>query len=49
MELLLEDRQIATQDEIDLVCHINGWTEESMENILYVRCGYRDFEQLENE
>lgn len=49
MELLLVDREIATRGEIDIVCCINGWTEKSMEDILYVRCGYRDFEQLENE
>ena len=49
MELLLVDRQIATREEINLVCCINGWTEKTMCDILYVRCGYRDFEQLENE
>ena len=49
MELLLLYRQIATRDEIDLVCHINGRNEKTMEDILYVRCGYRSFEQLENE
>jgi hypothetical protein len=47
MELMLEDSQIATQDEIDLVCKINGYNEKTMEDILYVRTGYRCFEWLE--
>lgn len=49
MELMLEDSQLATRDEIDLVCKINGYNEKSMRDILYVRTGYRNFEWLEEE
>lgn len=36
---------IATEEEIDLVTSINGYNEESLDDILYVRTGYRDLEQ----
>ena len=37
--------EIATEDEIDLVTTINGYNEETFNDILYVRTGYRDMEQ----
>ena len=40
---------IATEDEVSLVTSINGYNEESMEDILYSRTGYRDFDQLIEE
>lgn len=40
---------IATENEIDLVSSINGWNETTMCDILYVRTGYRSFDQLEEE
>jgi hypothetical protein len=36
---------IATEDEIDLVTAINGYNEETLNDILYVKTGYRDMEQ----
>ena len=36
---------IANEKEIELVTRINGWNEESFNDILYVRAGYRDLEQ----
>ncbi len=42
----LTERGIATDDEISLVLAINGATEESMNDILYARTGYRNFEQM---
>lgn len=36
---------IATEEEINLVTTINGYNEESLNDILYVRTGYRDMEQ----
>lgn len=36
---------IATEEEIDLVTAINGYNEETLDDILYVRTGYRDLEQ----
>lgn len=40
---------IATEDEVSLVTSINGYNKESMEDILYSRTGYRDFDQLLEE
>lgn len=40
---------IATEAEINLVTDINGWNEEAMNDIIYVRTGYRDIEQYEEE
>lgn len=37
---------IATDDEIDLVTKISGKTEENLNQILYVRTGYRDLKQM---
>lgn len=47
-EMLIEFR-IATQDEIDLVSNINGYSLETMEDILYARTGLRDIEQFCDE
>lgn len=44
---LLEVYGIATEEEIDLVTSINGYTEETLNDILYVRTGYRDITQFE--
>lgn len=39
----LVDNCIATEDEITLVVKINGSTSEQLDNILFVRTGYTDF------
>lgn len=36
---------IATEEEIKLVTNINGWNEDSLNDIIYVRSGYRDMKQ----
>lgn len=41
----LVNYEIATGDEIDLVTTINGYNEEALDDILFVRTGYRDIEQ----
>ena len=46
---ILVGYEIATEDEIRLVCSINGYNIETMEDILYVRTGYRSFDQLLEE
>jgi hypothetical protein len=38
--------EIATEDEIQLVTKINGWNEESLNDIIYVKTGYRNMEQM---
>lgn len=40
---------IATKEEIILVTKINGYTGETLNDILYVRTGYRSFEQIQEE
>lgn len=45
-EDFLIESEIATVEEIDLVLKINGHTLETLNDILYVRTGYRDIEQL---
>ncbi len=36
---------IATEEEMRLVCSINGTSIESLESIIYVRVGYRTHDQ----
>ena len=45
----LVDDGIATEEEIQLVTDINGYSVETMLAILYARTGYRNFEQMEDE
>lgn len=47
LEDYLVDTGIATQAEIDLVCNINGYNLESLEDILYCRTGYRSLDQIQ--
>lgn len=49
MWTLLETYGIATTEEISLVTSIVGTNEKAMLDILYVRTGYRNFEQYEEE
>jgi len=42
---LLVDHEVATEDEIYLVCSINGHNVKSLESILYSRVGFRSLEQ----
>ena len=47
-DLLLE-YGIATEEEVELVCAINGTNTRTLEEILYVREGIRDFTDLLEE
>lgn len=42
---LIIDNNIATEDELKLISYINGWRLETLEDVLYVRTGYRDAQQ----
>lgn len=42
----LIDTDIATEDELCLVCSIIGTSIESLESVLYSRTGYRSLEQI---
>ena len=37
---------IATGEELRLVTCINGYSEDTMESVIYARTGYRSLEQL---
>ena len=41
----IKDYDIATEDELQLVTTINGYSIESLNDIIYVRTGYHDIEQ----
>ena len=43
----LVERGITTDEELQLVTSGWGYTLETLETVLYVRTGYRSFEQLE--
>lgn len=43
---ILIEYGVATEEEIDLVTAINGYNDEAVNDILYVRTGYRDLEQI---
>ena len=42
----LEEMGIATINEINLVTTINGYNIDTINDIIYVRTGYRDFDSL---
>lgn len=41
----ITENGIATEGEISLVTNINGWNEESLNDIIYARTEYHDAEQ----
>ena len=42
----LTEAGIATEEELRLITAINGYNEETFYDVLYVRTGYRSFDQL---
>ncbi len=46
---LIVDLNIATDDEINLVTDINGYSEETLMDIIYARTGLRSLEQVFDE
>ena len=45
----LIDEGIATNDELQLVTDLMGYSEDTMYAVLFSRTGYRNFEQMEDE
>ena len=43
----LIELEIVTENEIALVCCINGYAMDTLNDILYARTGYRDIEDIE--
>ena len=46
---ILIDNGVAKMNEVDLVCDIMGNSIDTLQDILYVRTGYRTFEQYMDE
>lgn len=42
----LIEQEIATEDEISLVTQINGYSIDTLNDILYARTGYQDLDAL---
>ena len=40
------DNGIATQDELQLVTDINGYSVDTLNDVLYARTGYRNIDQI---
>ena len=45
----LVEQGIATEEELELVTNINGYSVETLNDVIYARTGYHDVEQLEDE
>ena len=45
----LENRGIATNEEMQLVTDINGYSVETLNDVLYARTGYRSLKQMDEE
>lgn len=43
---ILREYEIASEETITVVVNINGYTEDTMLDILYATTGFRNFEQL---
>lgn len=42
----LVENQFFTEDELQLLCSINGAKEDTLNDAIYARYGFRDFDQL---
>lgn len=45
-DTIVEEYGIATWEELELVTAIDGYNEDTLNNVIYVRTGYRNIEQL---
>jgi len=45
----LESNGLFNTNELDLVTNINGYSVETLNDMIYARYGYRDLEQLIDE
>lgn len=42
---ILVEYEIATEEELKLICGINGFNKGSLNDVLYYKTGYRDLNQ----
>ena len=47
--MLVDTFNIATNEELELITNINGLNIEALNEVIYVRTGYHDIEQLMEE
>lgn len=40
--------EIATEEELQLITNINGFTVETLEDVLYAKIGYRSWDQFQD-
>lgn len=45
----LVNNSVATQDELELITSINGYSIDTLNDVIYARTGYRNLEQLQDE
>ena len=43
----ITDEGIATDEELQLITSINGYNIEALNDVIYIRSGYRSMEQFE--
>ena len=48
-DIIVYEYGIATEEELSLVTAIDGYNEDTLNNVIWVRTGYRDIEQLLEE
>ena len=46
---LLIEYGVATQEELELITCINGYDIDTLNDVIYVRTGYRNIEQIQDE
>jgi hypothetical protein len=46
IEKFIYDNSLATEDEVRLVCQINGWSTDTLNKIINCRTEYQDIEQI---
>ena len=45
----LIENSIATEEELQLITNINGYNLDTLNDVIYARTGYRNYEQLLEE
>lgn len=48
-DTIVEEYGIATWEELELITAINGYNEDALNDVIFVRTGYRNIEQLLEE
>jgi hypothetical protein len=46
IEKFIYDNSLATEDEVRLVCQINGWSTDTLNKIINCHTEYQDIEQI---